>query len=166
MTYSRHLSQALEIFAQTMPGLVRQSEAAGLLITDLQDPGLLDSHIQGHRTRKQDTPANLPPSPAKTIMVESLNKSDCKPLVKEEQSLTRSIERGTPGDRAIFSSNTTPERKELAKRKSQYYGDVFAVRASNTSARERIHREWMVMAEIRTNVIVRPQCRSGEPACL
>jgi hypothetical protein len=89
-------------------------------------------------------------------MVEPLQATDCDPLKREERRLTRNIERGAPGDAAIFPLAKTPEQRELAKKKSQYYNDAFAVRESNTSARERVHRESMVMVEVRTNVIVRP----------
>ena len=80
---------------------------------------------------------------------------------REEQRITRGINRGAPGDQAIFSDAKTPEQKELAKRKSQYYGDAFAYREPNSSARERISRESMIMCDIKTNVIVSdpfPRC--------
>jgi hypothetical protein len=89
-------------------------------------------------------------------MVEYLQTTDCDPLRKEERHLTRNVERGAPGDSSTLSLGKTPERRELAKTKSQYYDDAFAVRESNTLARERVHRESMVMVEVRTNVIVRP----------
>lgn len=66
----------------------------------------------------------------------------------------RDINRGTPGDQAIYSESKTPEQKKLGKRKSQHFNDAFAYRESNSSARERVERESMVIAEIRTNVIV------------
>lgn len=66
----------------------------------------------------------------------------------------RDVERGAPGDHAIFSANKTPEQKQMAKRRSQYFGDAFAYRESNTSPRERVSRESVVMVEVRTNVIV------------
>jgi hypothetical protein len=48
----------------------------------------------------------------------------------------------------------TPESRELSKKKSQYYGEVFACREPHTSARDRVTRDSIVMAELRTNVIV------------
>lgn len=80
---------------------------------------------------------------------------------REERRITRHIDRGAPGDQAIFSEGKTPERKELAKRKSQYYGNVFAYRESNTSARERVTKESMIVADVRTNVIVSSPASSG-----
>jgi hypothetical protein len=76
-------------------------------------------------------------------------------LSAEERRTIRELDRGSPGDQAIFSERKTPEQKELARRKSQYYGDVFAHREPMTSARETITKESIVMADIRTNVIVR-----------
>lgn len=73
---------------------------------------------------------------------------------KDSSSGMRNIDRGAPGDRAIFSETKSPMQREVAKRKSQYYQDVFAQRESNTSARERVSRESIVMADVRTNVIV------------
>ncbi|TAQ86093.1 hypothetical protein B7494_g5588 [Chlorociboria aeruginascens] len=96
---------------------------------------------------------DVPPSPTDSVMFEEPEMTD-SPITERERRLTRPIDRGAPGDQAIFSSAKTPEQKDLAKRKSQYYGDVFAYREPNTSARERITRESLVVADIRTNVIV------------
>lgn len=102
-------------------------------------------------SRSQVSLIQLPPSPAYSDSNEM--HAPTEPTA-EERRITRPIDRGAPGDGAIFSDKKTPEQKELAKRKSQYYGDVFAYREPNTSARERISRESMIMADIRTNVIV------------
>lgn len=72
----------------------------------------------------------------------------------EESRLTRTLERGAPGDQAIFSESKTPEQRQIARKRSQYYQDVFAAREPISSARERISRDSMVIAEIKTNVIV------------
>lgn len=73
---------------------------------------------------------------------------------KEQKRITRDFGRGAPGDATIFAAGKTAGQNELAKRRSQYYGDAFAQRESNTSARERVLKESIVMAEILTNVIV------------
>jgi hypothetical protein len=98
----------------------------------------------------------LPPSPADsdTAMREASPNGSPSATFREEQRITRNIDRGTPGDQSIFSDSKTPEQKELAKRKSQYYGDVFAAREPNASARERITKESPILADVRTNVIV------------
>ena len=76
-------------------------------------------------------------------------------LSAETVRITRELDRGAPGDQAIFSERKTPEQKELARRRSQYYGDVFAYREPPNSPRELISKESMVLADVRTNVIVR-----------
>jgi len=102
----------------------------------------------------------LPPSPAISDTAMRQASPRGSPSVTpsattmEEERITRNIDRGTPGDQAIFSDAKTPEQKQLAKRKSQYYGDVFAARESNSSARERILKESPILADVRTNVIV------------
>jgi hypothetical protein len=96
----------------------------------------------------------LPPSPADSTMPSLHQPTHRNAEDTEVDRLTRVIERGAPGDRAIFSSTKTPEQRELAKRKSQYYSDAFAARETNTSARERVGRDSTVLAEVRTNVIV------------
>jgi hypothetical protein len=42
----------------------------------------------------------------------------------------------------------------LSRRKSQFYGEVFAYREPNVSARNRVHQFSVVTAEVKTNVIV------------
>lgn len=68
--------------------------------------------------------------------------------------MMRDIDRGAPGDQAIFSELKTPEQREVAKKRSHYFENAFAHREPNTSARERVMRESMILADIRTNVIV------------
>ena len=100
----------------------------------------------------------LPPSPANSDIAMRQASPRGSPSVSatamEEERITRTLDRGTPGDQAIFSDAKTPEQKQLAKRKSQYYGDVFAARESNSSARERVLKESPILADVRTNVIV------------
>src|SRR5437016_14621169 len=98
----------------------------------------------------------MPPSPADTTMLDSLQNPDGDFMIKERKRITRDYGRGAPGDATIFAAGKTAGQNELAKRRSQYYGDAFAQRESNTSARERVLKESVVMAEILTNVIVSP----------
>jgi hypothetical protein len=95
---------------------------------------------------------HLPPSPA-----DSDSADDQMPAASAttmgQRHITRDIARGSPGDQAIFSDAKSPEQRQLARQRSQYYDDRFAFRESISSARERVCRESMVMADIRTNVI-------------
>jgi hypothetical protein len=100
----------------------------------------------------------LPPSPAKsdiTMAEISQTDEDYSATEQEKRRITRDLDRGAPGDKSIFSIAKTPEARELAKRRSQYYGDAFAHREPIASARERVTKESMVMADVKTNVIVR-----------
>jgi hypothetical protein len=72
---------------------------------------------------------------------------------REESRITRNIEWGTPGDHAI-SESQTPQQRELARKKSQYYEEAFATREPSGSARERVTKESLIYADVRTNVIV------------
>jgi hypothetical protein len=101
--------------------------------------------------------AELPPSPAESeLNLPMSTKSAITKggFTKEESRIIRSIDRGAPGDQAVFSDFKTEGQQELARRKSQYYRDAFAQREPITSARERISRESFIVADVRTNVIV------------
>jgi hypothetical protein len=112
--------------------------------------------------KKRAPPIELPPSPADSDIAMRQASPRGSPSVttstsattREEQRITRNINRGAPGDQAIFSDAKTPEQKQLAKKKSQYYQDVFSARESNISARERVLKESPILADVRTNVIV------------
>ncbi|KAF4631795.1 hypothetical protein G7Y89_g6333 [Cudoniella acicularis] len=134
---------AFERVSLTTDSPSQPADAALLIDRRKKDPV---SHIQ------------LPPSPADSDIVmpdTSSPSSSLSATTREGHRITRPIDRGAPGDQAIFSETKTPEQKALAKRKSQYYGDVFAAREPVSSARERLSRESMIMADIKTNVIVR-----------
>lgn len=73
-----------------------------------------------------------------------------------EPLLSKDPVRGAPGDGISTSmEHRSPGQKQLAKQKSQFYGEVFAYRESNTSPRDRVYKDSMVTAEVKTNVIVR-----------
>ncbi|KAG9239229.1 Tautomerase/MIF superfamily [Amylocarpus encephaloides] len=112
--------------------------------------------VVDQRTEGFSSPGQFPPSPADSSMAMNRDRSprSSHSAANEEQRITREIYRGAPGDRAIFDENKTPEQRQLARKKSQYYHDVFAYREPVSSARERISRESMIIAEIKTNVII------------
>ena len=77
------------------------------------------------------------------------------PLEKEQEQLLIPINRGAPGDAALTNMvKRGPVEIMQSKRKSQFYGEVFAYREPQTSARDRITRDAIVTAEFKTNVIV------------
>ena len=74
----------------------------------------------------------------------------------EEKVMVRQVERGAPGDGSIMSAiNGSPQQQELRRKKSQFYTEVFSYREPNLSPKERIYKDSIVMAEVKTNVIVR-----------
>ncbi|KAL5326432.1 hypothetical protein ACEPPN_004117 [Leptodophora sp. 'Broadleaf-Isolate-01'] len=135
-----------------MPGSVRTIDVTSQRYDSNDETPL----VTKRRNSNLGSQIRLPPSPAEsdTAMREESPRGSPSATTREERRITRHIDRGAPGDQAIFSEGKTPERKELAKRKSQYYGNVFAYRESNTSARERVTKESMIVADVRTNVIV------------
>lgn len=102
-----------------------------------------------------ELPVHLPPSPADSDKMDTSRPSTSpSPIIIEGQRITRDISRGTPGDITKSSMSKSPEQKQLAKKRSQYYGDAFAYREPTGSARDRVSRDSMVLCELVTNVIV------------
>ena len=104
------------------------------------------------RSRSEVSTINLhlPPSPADSDHNEM--RAPDEPRASQESRLMRPTLRGAPGER--LKEPSTPQEKEVARKKSQYYQEQFAYRESNTSAKERITKDSMIMADVRTNVIV------------
>lgn len=74
----------------------------------------------------------------------------------EERTRARPIDRGTPGESTYASINTGDQQQnDLRRNKSQYYTEVFSYREPNLSPRDRIGKDSVITAEIKTNVIVR-----------
>lgn len=139
-----------------MPSSVTTSERSSSFTNQsfsLEDP--TDAVVVIDRRNKEvpSSHAHSPPSPADSGM--AIPDPSPSSSQSELNRITRKIERGAPGDEAIFDQNKSPQQKELAKRKSQYFDGAFAyIREPASSARERISRESMIIADIRTNVIV------------
>ncbi|KAM0334148.1 hypothetical protein ACHAQA_001168, partial [Verticillium albo-atrum] len=74
-------------------------------------------------------------------------------LVDGDQLLLRSIQRPLPGD-VVRESRKPKSRPELAKSRSSYFEDAFQAGREVSPAKDRIRSEAIVMAEVRTNVIV------------
>ena len=79
--------------------------------------------------------------------------------LNEDKTIARPLDRGTPGESTYASINTgNQHQNELRRNKSQYYTEVFSYREPNLSPRDRISRDSVITAEIKTNVIV---CRGS-----
>lgn len=73
----------------------------------------------------------------------------------DEKPIIRDIHRGTPGDGTMTPKpGRNQQEKEICKKKSQYYNEVFTYRESSLNPRERVHKGSIIMAEVKTNVIV------------
>ena len=105
--------------------------------------------VQKRSFKELVSPNHLPPSPG-----DSDSADDEMPDTMEQRPIMRDITRGSPGDQVSSQATKSPERKQLAKKRSQYYEDAFAQREPRSSARERVLRESMIMADVKTNVIV------------
>ncbi len=75
-------------------------------------------------------------------------------LVEGDNRILRDIDRPPPGDPSL-KPRKTQSKPELAKQRSQYFEDVFSARGPGSPAKERIRNEAIVMAEVKTNMIVR-----------
>ncbi|ESZ93718.1 hypothetical protein SBOR_5903 [Sclerotinia borealis F-4128] len=94
-------------------------------------------------------PVRLPPSPADSDKMDiSRPSSSPSPIIIEGQRITRDISRGTPGDITKSNMPKSPEQKQLAKKRSQYYGDAFAYREPASSARERMREEHTLLTSL------------------
>ncbi|KIW30961.1 uncharacterized protein PV07_02648 [Cladophialophora immunda] len=56
---------------------------------------------------------------------------------------------GQPSD--VASLEQSWSRLRLSKKRSQYYDDAFAYRESNNTAKERVAKDWVILAEIKLN---------------
>ncbi|KAI9721818.1 MAG: hypothetical protein M1812_002154 [Candelaria pacifica] len=85
------------------------------------------------------------------------NVSEIPNMVDESEHL-RPITRGAPGDRSPKGiSDRGNEQHDLARQKSQFYHEAFACRDTNSSSKGRVSRDSVVMAELRTNVIIKDE---------
>jgi hypothetical protein len=77
------------------------------------------------------------------------------PNLVEGNHLMRNIDRAPPGD-IVRRSSKAQSRADLSRQKSRrnFFEDAFSTKPS-TPARERVHGDALVMAEVKTNVIVR-----------
>lgn len=73
----------------------------------------------------------------------------------DEKQITKHLKKSSQGDVVpALSVPRSHEETQQSRRKSSFYGDVFAYRESYTSVKDRIARESVVVAEVKTNVIV------------
>ena len=74
----------------------------------------------------------------------------------DRKRIDREISRDTPGGGSMVKRNQgSRDGPDAGQRRSQFYTEVFACREPNLSPRERVYRNSIVTAEVKTNVIVR-----------
>lgn len=94
----------------------------------------------------------LSPAPGKFM---NLQRAQSTPPNLTDDSCFRSLTRGTVGDLPDARNlEQTWSRLHLSKKKSQYYNDAFAYRETNNSARERVARDSVILAEVKLNFCV------------
>lgn len=76
------------------------------------------------------------------------------PQLGEMTNITRPISRPPPGTHTVKPASNTIGRVELAKRKNEFFEEVFSVRGDRNPLRERIRADSIVLVEVKTNVIV------------
>lgn len=77
------------------------------------------------------------------------------PQLNEMDELMQPITRRPPGD-TLKPAAVTMGRAELSRRKTHYFEEAFSSRCVMDTLRERIQSDSMVVAELKTNVIVSP----------
>lgn len=75
------------------------------------------------------------------------------PQLIEMDELMQPMTRRPPGDK-LKPAALTMGRAELSRRKTQYYEEAFSGRCTMDKVRERLQSDSMVVAELKTNVIV------------
>jgi hypothetical protein len=94
----------------------------------------------------------LSPAPGKLL---NMGRAQSTPPELPNDRHLRHISRGTTGDTVESSSlSQSWSRLHLSKKRSQYYCDSFAVREPLNTARERVIRDSMIVAEIKLNFCV------------
>jgi hypothetical protein len=74
---------------------------------------------------------------------------------KSQSSLIKEVTRGAPGDAALIAMvNRNADDVREQRRKNQFYSEVFAYREGMATPRERVGKDSVVSAAIKTNVIV------------
>ena len=72
-----------------------------------------------------------------------------------DNSRLRSLSRGTVGDLPDFQSlERSWSRLHLSKKRSQYYNEAFAYREPNNTAKDRVARDSVILAELKLNFLV------------
>ena len=161
-TFRTSLHLAMQVFPQ--PGAMSPNSIEQL------SPLANEFPRQAGQTLKVAKRDNGLISPAKSTFSFNDDEPEPEPVSNlpdliDEKQIARHITRGAPGDAALMSMvQRNQEGTDLARRKSQFYTEVFAYREPNLSPREKICKNSVITAEVKTNVIVRT-CSPSNPYC-
>lgn len=143
-----------EYIHRQIPGHGDYPSAAGSTFTvTKRDQGLVSPAQSSFSFVDSEVPAHAistPPSPAPSL-------HSSKPQVRngvDEIIMNSPVDRGLPAEEAVTTRSRTPLERELAKKRSQYYNEVFAARDASITPSEQICRESVIIVEVKTNVIV------------
>ncbi len=105
-----------------------------------------------------DSPGLLPPlAPSAHLSfaerTAQMSRASATNLI-EGDNIMRDINRGLPGDRTQRSRRSR-SKPELGRQRSHYFEDAFSAREANNPAKDRVRNEAMVVADLKTNFIVR-----------
>lgn len=74
----------------------------------------------------------------------------------EKEMVLQAFTRGAPGDVLPLSTPArTPHERDLARKRSRYYQEVFASREPTLTPKDRIDKNSVITVEVKTNVKVR-----------
>lgn len=65
-----------------------------------------------------------------------------------------------------YNNSNVDLHKELSKTKNQFYSDTLQMRKEPTTPHDRIHKESVILAEVKTNIIVSVTALSQNPSVL
>ena len=120
-----------------------RTRTAESMPTPLHNPFSTPSRLLNGRT-----------SPAPGKFFEYKRAASTPPEITDENRVG-SVTRGAQGD--LPSASTLEQswrRQQLSKKRSQYYGEVFACREPNNTVKERVARDSMIIAEVKLNCYV------------
>ncbi len=95
--------------------------------------------------------ADFPSSPAARKILDFRRAASTPPETTNENYIRTSSKIHVGDPPAVSHLATTRDRHQLSKKRSQYYGEVFAYREPHNTAKDRVTRDSVVVAEVKLN---------------
>jgi hypothetical protein len=73
---------------------------------------------------------------------------------EKDDGPTRELTRGAPTDASVFTYKDNGPTQEFARRRNQYFSEVFSAREPHNSPRDRVFQNSIIVVEIKTNMKV------------